>query len=290
MARIRPMSRLARAGLTVTPALLVAFGLGQIVARSPLGPIVDRHEPLQVAFVLLVLALAALAWRWTPRAVQTLSARVFERMQLPELAPNQLFVMRAPGDEASAALGAAQILNFAVSRIWDRASSILDDAIRRGDRWLDVIGRLRWPFHAFNAALVAAAVAIALVAPPTLISAKAANIVCAVLVSIAGVSWALLLGATWGKLVGLLLLGVIAAPLPVLLALLAIPFAPELAVVSLVLNVSAEATPPGVWTVRQLRPQPESATDASSILMHSVAYQDSAAIAALIGWMQQRVR
>ena len=167
MARVRPMSRLARAGLTVTPALLVAFGLGQAVERSPLGAIVDRHEPLQVAFGLLVLVLAAFAWRWTPRAVQALSARVFERMQLPELAPNQLFVMRAPGDEASAALGAAQILNFAVSRIWDRASSLLDDAIRRGDVWLEAVGRIRWPLHAFNAALVASALLLVLVVPRT---------------------------------------------------------------------------------------------------------------------------
>ena len=290
MARVRPMSRLARAGLTVTPALLVAFGLGQAVERSPLGAIVDRHEPLQVTFALLVLVLAAFAWRWTPRAVQALSARVLERMQLPELAPNQLFVMRAPGDEASAALGAAQILNFAVSRIWDRASSLLDDAIRRGDVWLEAVGRIRWPLHAFNVALVASALLLALVVPRTLINADTANVICAVLLGIAGISWGLLLGESWGKLIGLLLLGVIAAPLPVLLALLAIPFAPELAVVSLVLNVSAEPTPPGVWTVRQLRPEPDSAGDASATLMHSVAYQDTAAIASLIEWAHERIR
>jgi pimeloyl-ACP methyl ester carboxylesterase len=290
MARARPMSRLARAGLTVTPALLVAFGCGQAVEHSPLGPIVDRHESLQGAFGLLVLVLAALAWYWTPRAVQALSARVFERMQLPQLEPNQLFVMRAPGDEASAALGAAQILNFAVTRIWDRMSAILDDAIRRGDLWLDLLGRIGWPLHAFNAALVAAAALVAFGVPRTVLSLDTATIICAVLLGVAGVSWGLLLGQSWGKLIGLLLLGVIAAPLPVLLALLAIPFAPELAVVSLVLNVSAEPTPPGVWTVRQLRPEPDAAEDPGTILMHSVAYQDSAAIASLIDWMRARIR
>lgn len=253
LARVRPMSRLAKVGLTVTPALLVAFGLGQVVVHSPLGAIVDRHEPLQGAFGFLMLVLAALAWYWTPRAIRGLSARVFERMQLPELAPHRLFVVRAPGDEASAALGAAQILNFAVARIWDRASSILDDAIRRGDLWLEAVERNRW-------------------------------------LSVAGVSWGLLLVASWGKIIGLLVLGVIAAPLPVLLALLAIPFAPELAVVSLVLNVSAEPTPPGVWTVRQLHPEPDCAPDAGPALMHSVAYQDTAAIAALVDWMQARIR
>jgi hypothetical protein len=111
-----------------------------------------------------------------------------------------------------------------------------------------------------------------------------------VLLGIAGVSWGLLLGESWGKLIGALLLGVVAAPLPVLLALLAIPFAPELAVVSLVLSVSAEATPAGVWTVRQLRSEPDPAPDASATLMHSVAYQDAAAISALIEWMQARIR
>ncbi len=290
MARIRPMSRLAKVGLTVTPALLAAFGFGQAVVHSPLGAIVERHEQLKGVFGLLMLVLAALAWYWTPRAVQRLSARVFERMQLPELASHRLFIVRAPRDEASAALGAAQILNFAVSRIWDRASSILDDAIRRGDVWLEAVERIRWPLHAFNVVLVAAAVLIAVVVPKTMFSAATANTVCAVLLGIAGVSWGLLLGASWGKIIGLLLLGVVAAPLPVLLALLAIPFAPELAVVSLVLDVSAEATPSGVWTVRQLPPEPDRAADAGPTLMHSVAYQDPAAIAALIDWMQARVR
>jgi pimeloyl-ACP methyl ester carboxylesterase len=288
MARVRPLSRLAKIGLTVTPALLVAFGLGQAVVRSPLGAIVDRHEPLQGAFGLLMLVLAAFAWYWTPRAVRGLSARVFERMQLPELAPHRLFIVRAPGDEASAALGAAQILNFAVSRLWDRTSSILDDAIRRGDQWLEAVGRIRWPLHAFNVALVVAAVAV--VVPKNTFSVATTTVVCAVLLGVAGVSWGLLLGQSWGKAIGLLLLGVIAAPLPVLLALLAIPFAPELAVVSLVLDVSAEATPSGVWTVRQLRSQPDPAPGASLTLMHSVAYQDAAAIAALIEWMQARIR
>jgi len=290
LARVRPMSRLAQVGLTVTPALLVAFGFGQAVVHSPLGAIVDRHEQLKGVFGLLVLVLAALAWYWTPRAVRALSARVFERMQLPELAPHRLFVVRAPGDEASAALGAAQILNFAVSRIWDRASSILDDAIRRGDLWLEAIERIRWPLHAFNVALVIAAVLIAFVLPKTTFSVATANTLCAVFVGIAGVSWGLLLGGSWGKIIGLLVLGVIAAPLPVLLALLAIPFAPELAIVSLVLDVSAEPTPPGVWTVRQLRPEPDRAADAGPTLMHSVSYQDTAAIAALIDWMQARIR
>jgi hypothetical protein len=278
-------------GLTVTPALLAAFGFGQAVVHSPLGAIVERHEQLKGVFGLLMLVLAALAWYWTPRAVQRLSARVFERMQLPELASHRLFIVRAPRDEASAALGAAQILNFAVSRIWDRASSILDDAIRRGDVWLEAVERIRWPLHAFNVVLVAAAVFIAVVVvPKTTFSAATANTVCAVLLGIAGLSWGLLLGASWGKIIGLLLLGVVAAPLPVLLALLAIPFAPELAIVSLVLDVSAEPTPPGVWTVRQLRPEPDRAADAGPTLMHSVSYQDTAAIAALIDWMQARIR
>lgn len=288
-ARVRPMSRLAKVGLTVTPALLVAFGLGQAVVHSPLGAIVDRHEDLKGVFGLLMLVLAALAWYWTPRAVQRLSARVFERMQLPKLAPHRLFIVRAPGDEASAALGAARILNFAVSRIWDRASAVLDDAIRRGDVWLEAVGRIRWPLHAFNVALVLGAALIAVAGPKTTLSVATANIVCAVLLSIAGVSWGLLLGASWGKIVGLLLLGVIAAPLPVLLALLAIPFAPELAIISLVLDVSAEPTPPGIWTVRQLPPEPERAPEGAT-LMHSVAYQDAAAISALIEWMQARIR
>lgn len=84
-------------------------------------------------------------------------------------------------------------------------------------------------------------------------------------------------------MVGLVALGVFAAPLPILLGILILPFGPELVVLTLVLNVSAEPTPPGIWSIHQLE------TDTVQGLMHSRVYEDPIALEQLVAWIQKRI-
>src|SRR5262249_55489938 len=57
------------------------------------------------------------------------------------------------------------------------------------------------------------------------------------------------------------LLGVALSPLPILFGAAMAAFGPDLSVAGLVLDVAAEPTPPGVWTVHQLsKPEPSGQT------------------------------
>ena len=117
------------------------------------------------------------------------------------------------------------------------------------------------------------------------------NAFCVMLVCVAVLSWSVLWQDSWPKFVGLLVLGVVAAPLPVLTAILALPFGPELAVVSLVLNVTAESTPPGSSVVWQFKPTARSDSDDRFApgLMHSVTHGDQSVLHQMAAWIQQRV-
>jgi hypothetical protein len=184
-----------------------------------------------------------------------------------------------------------QILNFVVSRIWDGTSQMLDDAIRRTDQWGALLSRFGWRIYALNLLLVGAAIVLPFVAPKSSgISTATVTGLCAVLLSIAALSWSLLL-QDLPKFVGLLVLGLVAAPLPLLLALLTLPFGPELAIVSLVLHVTAEPTPPGSWVVCQLKSDVgfDSNVQSRRGLMHSLTYEDPVALDQLAQWLQKRL-
>jgi hypothetical protein len=254
-----------------------------------LEQLADRYEALRFAFGLLMLFAGVFVWRKTPRIVEQLANDLLSKLRLGEPRQDALLIIRAPGDEASAALGAVLALNFVVSRIWDIMSWILDEASARADQWRDWLNRCGWSVYAVNVSLMAIGVWLqlsswvaAFISEPMILTLSVTFLSCSIIL------WFLLLFHDLGKLVGILCLGVIAAPLTILLALLAVPFGLELALVSLVLNVTAESTPPGSWVVHQLRPSGE--VDRWDALMHSVAYEDPAALATLVDWIQQRLR
>jgi pimeloyl-ACP methyl ester carboxylesterase len=290
LARIRPMTPIAKASLTWAPALTVYAVIANIANISGLQAIMDRHEFLDKTVMFVTFILSALVWFLTPRIVQSFSNKVFERMKLAELKPDQLFILRAPGDEASAALGAAQILNFAVSRIWEGLAYLFDNSVldRVGD-WYLAVSKMRW-LHVLNIFLLISIFSIALFVPITLLSKIQVNHIGQGVLIFIGFSWGFLLACNVMYFIGIFLLAVVAAPLPLILAILVFPFAPELAIVSLALNVSAEPTPPGVWAVRQLQPESSSSLDPNSTLMHSVSHESISAIDLLTGWMKVRLR
>ena len=86
---------------------------------------------------------------------------------------------------------------------------------------------------------------------------------------------------------GFIFLGVVFAPLPILLGLLLLPFGPGLAPFAVLLDVSAEPTPPGVWTVHQLPTQPHGEPIP---LMHSASYQLPEAIELVLSWLRERAK
>lgn len=313
VAQLRPVSVMTRIGISWTPALILSLilFLATEMSISSLGlkPWLMQHDWLDALLwmtLLMVITVFIMVLFQAPRWIRSRAAMVLARMQLADIEPERLLIIRAPGDEASAALGAVQIVNFVVSRLWDGTSDWLVGLVRntkeRTDQWRDALEDHR----ALHVGLSLAAFILAVWLLGSSFHVPGGRQVGLLVAFCAGASWWQHFvknnGFRWlfpiMGLVGRFLLAIVAAPLPVLLALLAMPFGPELAIASLVLNVSAEATPPGrhqVWQLRapQARLDPGAeAPAAPSVagLAHSVAYNDPAGLALIAQWMGQRMR
>lgn len=290
IARRRPDTTLSRIGLTLSPAWLAFVASGVVLSWSGLGSLVDRHEALKAVVAGAVLGVAFLALSRTRRIVERLASVMSERMALSDLAPEKLLIIRVAGDEASAALGMMQILNFAVRQLWEQPAALLEATALTLDRWGTRLDKFGPALHVLYAALVAAAIAASFDALP--FGIRLPQEMAVVMVLVAVVLWAVQLRNGIPAMVGLLVCGLLVAPLPVLLAGLLVPFGPELATVSLLLDVSAEPAPAGNWTLRQFAARsPDSAetADNSPLLAHSTPYQRTEIVREVASWIRQRV-
>ena len=96
-------------------------------------------------------------------------------------------------------------------------------------------------------------------------------------------------GGLVAAFLGRFIFAVIAAPFLVLIAALGVSLGPELLAAGLLLQVTAEVTPPGRWVVWQVGANAQGA-DESTGLMHSATYQNAKALAILEAWFAAAVR
>jgi pimeloyl-ACP methyl ester carboxylesterase len=289
VARPRPLSMVGTLGLSVAPALLVVFGLAQIFNLLQLTPIIDRYPVLQGVFGIGFIALAILIVRRAPKLIASIGSSLAAKMEFPELPSDRLLIIRAPGDEASAALAVAQMLSFLVSRLFDGSSAVLEAAVETVDKWGRALERFGWRLHVMNSIVILTAILAALNAPEAGPARLLSNIA-TWLASIAVLLWSIRLREGWSKIIGALVLGAVAVPLPILLAVFALPLGPELAAAALLLEVTAEPTPPGRWTVWQFRPgQSAAGSNSGRRLMHSATYEHEDALGEMVVWMRGRL-
>lgn len=176
--------------------------------------------------------------------------------QLPTSVPYPVLLVRGAGDEAASALGAAHLISAILVRLVGALTRALpvdsppcqDSAMSRSRKWYTFPRKVRLGLGIFAAGWVVLMIVIGLAVAGVNISFLSPQLV----VKVCAGFW----------LTGLLLpalreiLQVIAAPvilgLWIIMAFFLVPFGARLAVASLGLNVSAEPTPPGTWTVNQL--------------------------------------
>lgn len=290
VAQFRPLSRIAKVGLSITPGLAVSLGLGQLINLSMYN---NFNLVVQLFIGVFIITVAIITAIIVPRIVKSLAEKIFIKMQLAELNIDRLLIIRSPGDEASAALGTVQLLNFVISKVWEGASQILDDAIQCVNKWSAELERFGWRTHALIVLIIAVAVLLGVltILVPDINSEKIYYVV-VTLLFVVGILYSVLLQDKFPKFIGLLFLGVLVAPFPVLMAVLLLPFGSELAIVSLVLNVTAESTPPGSWIVHHLKPAllPDLIPRQSGQrLMHSLTYEDPVALDIVVSWIQERI-
>jgi hypothetical protein len=96
----------------------------------------------------------------------------------------------------------------------------------------------------------------------------------------------------YGYALGFTVAGVVLSPLILLFALFVAPFGPELVLACVHLDITAESTPPGAWTVHHLHApgvgeRRGGGHDETYGLMHST-YASPEAIGVIVGWLLTR--
>jgi hypothetical protein len=214
------------------------------------------------------------------------AARASRRLALPRLDSTRCLLIRAAGDEASAALGALQLMNWLTMVLWVKPAELLQAGYDSAVTWSESLARFNRHFAwTLGISIICAAVGAGTAdsAPGWLASGLLkAGLVAGSL----SLVFFIVRGAPGNFLLyGFFLLGVLFAPLPLLLALVLLPFGPGLAPFATLLDVSAEPTPPGSWQVHQLPTHPP---HEPTPLMHSASYQLPEAISLIVSWIRER--
>ena len=276
----------AAAGIVLLLANLIYFLLRDYVDRSALW------------ISLTVIAMP------TIYVVQKVAARLVKddkpRWVLPKVDPLRVLILRAAGDEASAALGAATLASNLVAKFWGLTSvgaPLWERALKEdeADRAKKVAYSRPRRIHALivMGLLVLGIILLILTLLP--LNLQWTN-------KWAGVcligSFVLNLTVHWRKGLLTILAFAVLAPLwwlsmiltvPVLLILcvFAVAFGPSLALRHFLWIVSAEPTPPGTWITVQLNPETRRATFGG--LMHNSLYDDTRAHTIIADWMVDRL-
>ena len=243
---------------------------------------VSMPSPVVGLSVLVALAIGVGIIKTFPR----MALRISGDLTIVGAKPAHCLLIRAAGDEASAALGSLQLINWLTTTLWVKPTELIQAAYDTFlewsaslERWSD---RLFWWWVSGSATAVFVGMMLRGIAPRT------ANLLTITGFGVALTGWCMSIvpsARTYLLLLGFFLLGMLFTPLPVFLGLLLIPFGPELAPYAVLLDVSAEPTPPGTWQVCQLPTQPP---DKPIPMMHSASYSLPEAIHLIITWMQER--
>jgi hypothetical protein len=227
-----------------------------------------------------------LAWK-----TASLTDRLSGSLKLAALTSDRLLIVRAAGDEASAALSALQLASWLATQCWIWPARFVGAVRSTVREWSD-----RSAAHWKGAlALVIAGALLALGSG----SLSANHALAAFCLRVGGVLFAcgsavilivwLGYGAgLYGYVFNFVLSGVALFPLLAILAVLVIPFGWELAIACTRLDVTVEATPPGTWVVHQLSPfNDRSVNDLG--MSHAATHERPDAIHVVRSWVESKL-
>ena len=198
---------------------------------------------------------------------------------------SKTLILRTSADEASLLLGVSALVGWATSAVY-RLAFWMPDALEHS------AGDL-WRFVKTNAKLLWLAYAVACsVATLGVLIEPEQGLPFAILIVVL-FSPLLALGIfnlsnffNWG--VAIMVFMVIAAPLPIVLGLIAaLAVGKEAAPYATIVRVFAEPTPPGKWTLQYLPAISSDVGGAQAALRHSRLYNDPVAIALIADWLNR---
>jgi hypothetical protein len=207
-----------------------------------------------------------------------------ESFRLPDLEPDELLVVRAPGDEASSGLGATRVFSL----LLDYVSRTLG-RIYAGGEWLVQFDQRMTRLQRFLIFLPLSLAGIAAIWAMYLLGRSPSDplLPWAGLLVVVGTlflfppnlfplfnSLLTMIGSLLEFIAGALLLPVI-----VLLSVVTAPFGIDAGLLAAFFELSAETTPPGSFEVFQLH------DSISPGLRHSLTYSDDATLHAIVKWI-----
>lgn len=254
------------------------FGLNALfeVVLPPL-PSSDVTQVFRFAlsFICILPMIAFMGW-----IIRTAN-KLEHTLEVPVLKWHQLLIVRGPGDEASCALSTSQFVSWAATRFWTGLTIPLANSEKIVD-WLD---ELQWKCHPTQIWTLVVSIILAVA-----FSVSERFVVLAVVSSvIAGISAIVWLGAAVIRGISniySLLVGAVAVPAVLVTALMALPFGYELAIASILLELTSESTPPGSWNITQLSGYQPDGEGGSMRLSHST-YEDPEAWQKLAQWIER---
>lgn len=248
-----------------------------------------RNDDLLGFVVLAPFAIAFMILGIMSKIASMVSRRLPDRGS--SVADIPLKIVRYEGDEALMGLAAAQLLSWGVSWIADRVARwsvkvgsfvfrqdiptvpLKSALIFVGFTWGALAG-LSLLFDAFGVDQNSGAAEVVLA---VFFLAGAFGIVSTIVPHLFRFAPFLYPGAFVALLLALILI-----PITVLWVFVALMWGVEIALALIFLDVSADVTPPGEWTIRQIqRP-----VDSSSLLYHSLSYQHPEAISQIVTWLK----
>jgi hypothetical protein len=228
---------------------------------------------------LFMLLTGLVMWLW--RQAGTVEKDLKLADDLPQ---GRLWIARIPGDEATSGLQAAQFAGIIVAQIHLSFVRAIAWAERTG-------GSSSWISFWRVAGGLAVAVFIWVLGTFLGVDERSAPVLWSFIIAI-GIGALIIL---WGllpqapRVVVPYAIGLVAPLAFALSTLLVLPFGPTLAVYSFLLEITAEATPLGTWTVHQHPPVLGDATvgrEEAPMLLHSWVYNQDKVLEDLTTWMK----
>jgi hypothetical protein len=213
--------------------------------------------------------------RWKA-ALTELFQGIIDSFALPPLSPTQLLILRAPGDEASAALGASAFATLAFTKLSRSA-----DVVYRFGTWLQKVNsslgwrsRLAVTFLALSSALAA------MIGFPEHANAYVALPLLLVVALSILIGWGFLLKqlGNYGEIIRVLYICLL-APFLVFCSIFSTPFGEDAALAATLAEISAETTPIGRFWVLNLR------ASTAEGWWHCLSYNDPEAFEAIVAWI-----
>jgi hypothetical protein len=263
----------------VTPALLLMHWLRDIQWGWATWLIATVATALSMSLVI-----------WGLKGVDKGSQRLLKAMELPKLDSRKVLILRSAGDEASGVLVFFQFITWSAIRLYAKLLKMQAAFRRQAREWS------KHPFLLIVATLVGFVLLMGVVALMVYLKASMTMTLVVVLVTMAVfvlcpffliVRQLGMAMFVFDLFVGGVLLGVI-----VLLSITLLPLGRQVALSNVLLDVTAETTPPGNWQIHLLTPAEEvddaEQSEATEALRHSI-YEDPRTHDMIARWIEEKL-